>query len=153
MLPIVLTLGASWMTRQTLRKPKPPIREVVATFAPAFVPLGFAIWFSHYMFHFLVGIWTIIPVFQQALRLQPNWQLAGTPIHSPILAILELGSLGLGFVVSWWVAQQRSIATYGKRKSFNAVLPWLIVFLVMLVVAIWLMGLPMEMRGTDFLFE
>lgn len=152
-LPILLTWGASWITRQSLRKPKPSMREVVATFAPAFVPLGFAIWFSHYMFHFLIGIWTIIPVLQQALRLQPNWQLGGIPIDSPILGLVEVGSLCVGFVVSWWVAQQRAIATYGKRQSFNALLPWLIVLLVILVIAIWLMGLPMEMRGTDFLFE
>ncbi len=152
-LPVALTFGAALLTRQSLRKPKPSLREVVATFAPAFVPIGFAIWFAHYMFHFLIGMWTIIPVLQQVLGLQPNWQLGGIPFDSPVLGLMELGSLGIGFVVSWWVAQQRAIAVYGKRQSFNAMLPWLMLFLGMLLVAIWLMGLPMEMRGTDFLFE
>ncbi|MGV2434506.1 MAG UNVERIFIED_CONTAM: hypothetical protein LVT10_06160 [Anaerolineae bacterium] len=82
-LPVALTFGATLLTRQSLRKPKPSLREVVATFAPAFVPIGFAIWFAHYMFHLLDWHVDNYPCFATSARFTTQLATGGFPSIHP----------------------------------------------------------------------
>ncbi|MEL7234882.1 MAG: hypothetical protein AAGK74_10320 [Chloroflexota bacterium] len=150
LLPIGLVLAAAWITQRTVST-QDSLREIAATFAPAFVPVGFGVWLSHYLFHFLIGIWTIVPVTQEFFGFRGNYGLLGVPVDSPMLAFVEIGFLLLGFGVSLYIAQQAAIRRY-RRQGFIAFLPWALVFLLMMLVALWIMGMPMEMRGTEAFF-
>ena len=65
------------------------------------VPMGFGMWLAHYGFHFLTGLYTVIPVTQSALASlgwpvlgEPRWTLAGLPAN--IVLVIEIGFLSAG---------------------------------------------------------
>ena len=143
-----LLIGAGW-TRAFVRT-NDSLRQIAGTFAPAFVPLGFGIWLAHYLFHFLVGIWTIIPVTQEFFGFRGNYALVGMTPNSFALSAIEIGALLGGYAASLYVAQRRAVQRY-RRQGFTAFLGWALLFTLMLLAVYWIMGQPMEMRGTDFI--
>lgn len=151
LLPVVAVVFAAFVTK-ALVKTKDNLREVAATFAPAFVPVGFGVWLSHYLFHFLIGIWTIVPVTQEFFGFEGNYTLSGVPADSIGLAAVEVGFLLLGFFVSLYVAQRAAVNRY-RRQGFVAFLPWALLFLLMMLISQWIMSMPMEMRGTEAFFS
>lgn len=151
LLPMLSVLFAATWTRTATRTAY-TLRETAAVFAPAFVPIGFGIWVSHYLFHFLVGIWTVIPATQSFLGLPADYSLVGFAPNSLWLSLIEIGALMLGFTVSLFVAQKRAVQHY-RRQAFVALMPWAFLFLLMMLISFYIMGLPMEMRGTVELFN
>ena len=117
----------------------------------ALVPLGFGMWLAHYSFHFLTGLYTVIPVTQNAIASlgltflgQPRWALTGLPAN--IVQVIEIGFLVLGFagslVVTYGLAEEDS-----PKSPLRAFLPWAAVCLVLGVASLWLLFQPMEMRA------
>jgi ferredoxin len=115
------------------------------------VPLGFAVWLSHYSFHFLTGIFTFIPVLQSAAASigwpilgEPHWGLVGMP-QSAVYP-LELGLLGLGLLGSLLVSHRLAEEGPAPRPG-RAFAPWAGLCVLLWIAALWLMSQPMEMRG------
>jgi hypothetical protein len=144
LLPIGLSLLVAMVARtltETTRRDS--LRVALASFAPAFVPLGFGFWAAHYGFHVLIGIFTIVPVFQNFLRDhyvtflgEPNWTLGGITDLNLIGLIQTICILG-GFLGSMIVAQRISLRLY-RRQGMMGFLPWALLFvLMMLAVAVW----------------
>ncbi len=156
--PVVLTLGVAWITQTiTNTRKKYNLRETVAHFAPAFVPLGLGIWVAHYGFHFLIGALTIIPVFQNFLvdhRImvfgEPNWALGGMTNLDAVTVIQVIALMG-GFLWTMLIAQRTAMQMY-RRQGMMALLPWALLFLGIVYVSLQVFGLDMEMRGT-LMFE
>jgi polyferredoxin len=123
-------------------------------FSYALVPVGLGVWLAHYLFHFLTGFWTFVPVVQSfvadvagtPLLGGPRWDL-GPLLPAAWLYPLELGLLGLGWVGSLLVAC-RLADREAERRPWAAFLPWAALLSLLFAAAIWLMGQPMEMRGT-----
>jgi hypothetical protein len=108
-------------------------------------------WLAHYSFHFLTGLYTVIPVTQNAIASlgltflgQPRWALTGLPAN--IVQVIEIGFLVLGFagslVVTYGLAEEDS-----PKTPLRAFLPWAAVCLVLGVASLWLLFQPMEMRA------
>jgi ferredoxin len=150
-LPVALTLLAASLGR-LLTANRHSLRDTVAAFAPAFVPVGFGVWFAHYSFHFLVAPGTIIPVVQEFLGQTGDWATFSTALDANIISLIQVVALVGGFLWSMLLAQRTALRFYG-RSSMNGFLPWALLLLALMLVALWIMGLPMEMRGTDFLFS
>ena len=154
LLPIVLSLAAAWLARQLTNTVKRnSLRVTLSSFAPAFVPIGLGFWIAHYGFHFLIGFLTIIPAFQNflldhgiTLLGDPNWALGGIDDMQLIGLIQTIALLG-GFVASLVIAQRIAMRLY-RRQSVAGLLPWALLFLLMIAAGMWLFNLPMEMRGT-----
>ena len=154
LLPVALALIAAALTRLlTNSEKRDSLRVTLSSFAPAFVPIGLGFWIAHYGFHFLVGFLTIIPALQNfllehgiALLGSPNWNLVGLEDMSLIGLIQTIALLG-GFVGSLMVAQRISMRLY-RRQAMAGLLPWALLFLLMIAAGMWLFNLPMEMRGT-----
>ncbi len=116
---------------------------------PAFLPLTFAMWAGHYAYHFLTGWATIVPVTQQALANlglavgEPNWQLAALVPENLLyplqVIILYLGLTGSAYTV---FAKAREL---GRTSS---ALPMFFYLAVLVVLTLWVLAQPMEMRGT-----
>lgn len=155
LIPAVLTLVAAHLTRlATGTINRYSQRETVATFAPAFVPLGLGIWIAHYGFHFLMGALTIVPVFQSFLidhRItilggRPDWTL-GSVSDMNLVGLIQVIALVGGFLWSLVVVQRRAFRQY-RRDAMPALLPWALILLAMVFACIWIFSQPMEMRGT-----
>lgn len=115
-------------------------------------PLGFGMWTAHYLFHFLTGALTVVPltqsfildVFGQPLLGQPAWQLASVlpidRVHDGVMLMLAAGFFGSAL---WALRLGRQL-----QLGFTAVLPWLVLQVALFLFGVWLLGQPMEMRGT-----
>ena len=131
------------------------LRTVIAHFAPTLAPTGFGMWLAHYMFHFLTGGLTIIPVVQNVLWRwgwpalgDPLWQL-GPVVPPDFLFPLEVVLLYTGLTGSLVVGFQRASARYAdRRRALAAFLPWALLCLLLVAAGVWILAQPMEMRGT-----
>jgi ferredoxin len=149
--PALLLGLAAWWTRLGAGT-REPLLPLVTRFAYALIPLGFGVWLAHYSFHLLTGLWTIIPVTQDALaRLgvswldAPRWDLTGLP--RAFVQPLDQGFLALGLLGSILVAFRIAEREYPTR-ALRAFLPWAFLALLLWGSALWLLAQPMEMRGT-----
>jgi ferredoxin len=149
--PIVLFGAAVWLTRAWGHVNRASI-PLAVRYSYGLVPLGFGMWLAHYGFHFLTGLYTIIPVTQsavaslgRALLGEPRWTLTGIPAN--IVQVIEIGFLLLGFAGSLTV-------THGLAEEdspshpLRAFIPWAAVCTILWVAAMWLIFQPMEMRAT-----
>jgi ferredoxin len=116
------------------------------------VPLGFAVWLSHYAFHFLTGVFTFVPVMQSALASigwpilgEPHWGLVGMPERA--VYPLEQGFLGLGLLGSLLVGYRIAEEGSAPRPGW-AFAPWAGLCALLWIAAVWLLSQPMEMRGS-----
>ncbi|MCG8353238.1 MAG: hypothetical protein MI924_36185 [Chloroflexales bacterium] len=149
LLPAGVALGAGWLTqRVTSSAGRLSLREIVAAFAPAFVPVGLGIWTAHYLFHFLTGIGAIVPALQEFFGFVPSYAFMGAPLDSPWLGLIELVALLGGFIASAVLAQRTALRLF-RRQGTQAFAVWLMVFVALLAAALWLMDQPMEMRGVE----
>lgn len=118
----------------------------------ALVPMGFGMWLAHYGFHFLTGLYTVIPVTQSALANlglpllgQPRWTLTGLP--SNVVQVIEVGFLALGFAGSLLVVHSLA-AEDSPHRPIRAFVPWAATSSILWLASMWLIFQPMEMRAT-----
>lgn len=151
-LPIAAAVAAAWLgLRLTGMHKRDSIRDTLAAFAPAFVPIGFGIWFAHYSFHLLVAPGLIVPVIQEFLGAVGDWQAWSLSLDENIIGSIQLVALVGGFLGSMRLAQKTALRLY-RRRGLLGMLPWALVFLVMMLSAWQIFTMPMEMRGTLTLF-
>ncbi len=153
-IPALLTAAAGWASR-SLSGGEASVRETVGRYAWSLVPLGFGMWTAHYLYHLLIGGWTIVPVIQEYLRDlglptggDPRWG-AGAMVPESWLLPLNLLFLQVGLLLSliagMRIAQREEES---RRHALRAFLPWAILATLLSLAGIWLLTQPMEMRGT-----
>lgn len=141
--PLLLIGVAAWLTRVWGGSRK-SIVAVAVRYSYVLAPLGFGIWLAHYGFHFLTGLYTIVPVTQAALGGQPHW---GAPGFAPnVVQLFEFGFVFLGLLGSLLVSYSIAIAE-GVAHPLRVFALWAIVALIITAGALWLMSQPMEMRA------
>lgn len=158
LLPAALGLGAAWLSRrlgagQGGRWSRHRLRDAFTRYAPTVLPLGVAIWFAHYWFHFASGALTVIPVAHSFLLdhgvtrfgSQPNW-LLGPILSDDLVFLTVLAALALGYLASLHTLQ-RAAAGEATPAGRRALLPWLALWTALAVAAVIVFSLPMEMRG------
>jgi hypothetical protein len=149
--PAVLLGLAAWLT-QISGGSRQALVPLAVRYTYGLVPLGFGMWLAHYSFHFLTGLFTVVPVTQSAAtRLgwtvfgSPRWSWLGIPMR--FVQPLEIGFLVLGLAGSLLVIHQLAEGDCSQR-SWRAFVPWAAVAVVLWVAAMWMMFQPMDMRGT-----
>jgi len=131
-----------------------PLKPLISDFAMTLVPLGFAMWLAHFVFHLFTGSHLPIPVFQRiAMDLHlpflgmPDWGIASWAV--PQLLDFQILSLDLGLLVSlyagWKVAQRYH---QSKNRSLLILIPWSLLYLLFFLFAVWLIFQPLDLRGT-----
>jgi ferredoxin len=155
-LPIALSIGAAALARVlTNTRKRDSLRVALASFAPAFVPIGLGFWAAHYFFHFLIGLLTIVPVTQNFLldhRITlfgaPDWTLGGLPPE--VVGVIQVAALLIGYAASMLLAQRTAQRLYRRDAVFGFVV-WALLLTGMMLAGWWLIQQPMEMRGTFLL--
>jgi len=130
-------------------------KEIVSTYAPAFVPLGFSMWLIHFSYHLLTAGQMALPVIQRAamdvgisLLGTPNWSLSSMMPSLDWLPALELLLLDLGLLFTLyigWRAASRFGLTLSRRLRLNA--PWAALAFLLYSIGTWIIFQPMQMRG------
>jgi polyferredoxin len=149
--PLLLLGSAAWLTRAWGRVHRAFV-PLVVRYSYGLVPMGFGMWLAHYGFHFLTGLYTIIPVTQNLLASlgfpflgEPHWTLTGLPANA--VQVIEIGFLVLGFVGSLAVTHGLADEDF-PAKPMRAFIPWAVVCAVLFGASLWLIFQPMEMRAT-----
>lgn len=145
----VVALGRRWSgTAATTR-------ALLCRFALALIPLGFAMWCAHFLFHFATGIGTAVPVVHRALAQlgatvgPPHWSHAAG-MHTPAwltafeLVLLDAGLL-LTLVLGWRIALD--ISRGRGRPAIALHLPWAALAVALWIAGTWIVFQPMQMRG------
>jgi hypothetical protein len=102
------------------------LRGLATRLAPALVPLGFAMWLSHFGFHLLAGL----------------------GIAPAALTGLEIAALGAGLVVSVAVAWRLALEVAPRpRQALGVAAPWALLATALYGIGTWIVLQPMEMRG------
>ncbi len=149
--PAILLGLAAWITR-TWAGVKSGWLAVAVRYSYSLAPLGFGMWLAHYGYHFFTGLYTIIPVTQNAFAEigwpvlgDPRWTLVGLP--KTFVEPLEFGFLLLGLagsmLIAWRMAEEDS-----DDHPVRAFTPWAAVCILLFLASAWLMTQPMDMRAT-----
>ncbi|MBY0526624.1 MAG: cytochrome c oxidase assembly protein [Gemmataceae bacterium] len=129
--------------------------DVAIRFTYALVPLGAAMWLTHYSFHFLTSYGTLIPVTQRwALDWgmtslgAPEWSCTCCVAVASWLLRLEMLFLDAGLLLSLYTAYRIARERTGQfPRAVCAFAPWGALLLLLFGVGIWIVFQPMEMRG------
>ena len=110
---------------------------------------------AHYGFHFIIGGFAIIPVFQSfvldhnltLLGDSPNWDV-GFMLPSAWIFPLQVAVVLMGFAASLYVIGRVSLQnTTNPQYAFRELLPWAITLALITIISLSIFNLPMEMRG------
>ncbi|GAB1420464.1 hypothetical protein MASR2M15_05620 [Anaerolineales bacterium] len=150
--PFSLSIAAAYLTRifsKTHRNQR--LRDIVALFAPAFVPIGLGIWIAHYSFHFLIVPLSFIPVFQEFLGMSGNWQTFNVAADINFIGLVQMIAIAGGCLWSLKRIQSIAFSEY-KKEALPITFAWSMIILVLVLAALQIFALPMEMRGSDNMF-
>ncbi|MBV9644115.1 MAG: cytochrome c oxidase assembly protein [Verrucomicrobia bacterium] len=153
LIPALAICLAGFLSRH-LGRLQVPLKLFISDFAMTMVPLGFATWLAHFIFHLFTSSNMPIPVIERIaadLHLtsfgKPDWGIASWGVPQLLdfeILFLDLGLLG-SLYAGWRVAQR-----YGnsENKSFGIFIPWSLLYILFFLVAIWILFQPMDLRGT-----
>ncbi|MEE2907751.1 MAG: FesM, partial [Planctomycetota bacterium] len=151
-----LILGLVGSASQALSTTTATWKQITTRFTLTLVPLGFAMWLVHMLFHLFTSWGTVIPSVQRAAEDlgttalgEPLWTLSCCGPTPTWLLPLELLILDVGLVVTLWLQYRlaRSFTT-SLMRELAALLPWLVLSLALWLTGAWIVFQPMEMRGT-----
>jgi len=117
------------------------------------VALGFGFWFAHYMFHFLTGALSIVPIFEhffsyRGFNVDPNWRMSQFVPSKWLFPITASINTAYALLASYYTI--RIGVRDFKGKNILALWPMLFYILLFAVFGVWILAQPMEMRGTIF---
>lgn len=154
--PVLVMAAVAGAARWLSPAPSPSVRSIVAAQAWVLVPFAFGVWLAHYGFHLLTGALTIVPVTQSAALDVLGWPILGEPawrltgVQSGAVFPLQVGSVMLGTAGSIGLALA-SARQVSPRRPAAVAGPWIAVVALHAVVAGWLLGQPMQMRGMEMI--
>lgn len=151
-----LLVATTAMASRGLGRTNDRVTDIVIRFAPALVPMGFAMWLAHYLFHLVTGWRSAIPAAQRfaadvgvsAFGL-PSWSFACCESAPSWLLPLEITILNVGLLASLYVACWKggSRRLHAERRT-GASVPWAILIVALYLLGLWILFQPMQMRGT-----
>ncbi|HEX8027997.1 MAG TPA: 4Fe-4S dicluster domain-containing protein, partial [Vicinamibacterales bacterium] len=150
--PLALCGGAAALARMLSRSTL-SVTDIAVRYAYALVPFGFGVWLSHYSFHFLTAIFTVIPVAQSAavdlagrpLLGEADWRWLG--MRPGEVYPLQIGMIILGMLGSLVTVHNISERDHPDQPH-RASAAWNVVVIALAIAALWTIAQPMEMRGT-----
>jgi polyferredoxin len=155
--PLLLVYSAAWLSQRLAAK-RDSLNRLVVRYAYGFVPLGFATWIAHYLFHFLTGALTIAPVFQNFFARTVGWPLLGSPdwgLALRFVPTVERIQLFQTLVTYLGLLAALALTLHAARKAQSSrtrllleALPWLVLVVALTFASGATFLLPMEMRGS-----
>ena len=149
-LPLVLVTAVAALSKRWSAHPG-STTELACRFIYMLVPMGAAMWLTHYSFHLLTSAGTAIAATQRFLLDrgvtflgEPAWSSCCAAPPADWLIRLEIVLLDLGLLLSLYTGYR--IAR--DRHGLKAIIPWAGLVLLLFAVGIWIVLQPMEMRGT-----
>jgi cytochrome c oxidase assembly factor CtaG/ferredoxin len=153
-LPVIMVACAGWLSHWWSSLSTSWF-AVATRYVFALIPLGFAMWLSHYSFHLLTSYEAAVPSAQRfAINLgidlgTPDWVCACCRPVMDWLPRLEILFLDVGLLLSLYTAYRINLSTaLDLPHALKALAPWAILLLLLFAAGVWIVLQPMQMRGT-----
>ncbi len=153
-LPLLAVGSTAWLSRRWAGLAA-SWRDVATRFIYALIPLGFAMWLSHYTYHLLPSYDAAIPPIQRFAaglgldRGSPDWICSCCRPDMNWLPRLEIVFLDVGLLLSLYTVYRIALdRTSDFRRSLKALLPWAVLMVLLFATGVWIVLQPMQMRGT-----
>jgi hypothetical protein len=151
----LIFIGGSVLAGRAIAAVKLPTRDMIGRFALALVPLALAMWAAHYLFHFLSGWNSMLPVVQRvlgdvgwAVLGRSNLSLGSSLVNSEQLRILQIILLDAGLLATLYLGWRIARVLVSRlRSALGLVAPWASVAVALYAFGIWTFLQPMQMRG------
>jgi cytochrome c oxidase assembly factor CtaG len=143
-LPLVLVTVCGLLNRVV--ESSALIYDVVRRFVFALVPLGFAMWAAHLLYHLATTWRAAWPAAERTL----TGTIASVPtMTAPAwLTPLQLSVLGGGLLLALYVSWQTALGYAGRiRAALGLAAPWVALACGLYAVGVWILFQPMQMRG------
>jgi cytochrome c oxidase assembly factor CtaG/ferredoxin len=154
LLPLVAVGSTAWLSRWWAGLTV-GWREVAVRGVYALVPLGFAMWLSHYSFHLLTSYDAAVPAAQRFLGDitgdlgEPDWTCSCCRPAMPWLLRLEIVFLDVGLLLSLYSGYRIALlGTSSVSQALKALTPAAVLMVLLFALGIWIVLQPMQMRGT-----
>lgn len=126
-------------------------RDALLRWGYVFVALAFGFWAAHYLFHFLTGAASIVPVMQhffewRGAAVDPDWRLARWVPSAWLFPVTATVSFGYALLAAY-LTVRIALRDFGRRGAV-ALWPMLLFVIALAVTQLLILDLPMEMRGT-----
>ncbi|HTU16535.1 MAG TPA: hypothetical protein VMG10_00605, partial [Gemmataceae bacterium] len=152
----LLTVGAAAAVSRRWGRRAACWRETATRYSFALVPLGFAMWLSHYSFHLLTSFDTVVPVTQRftadlgwTVLGEPQWLAGCCRTVGGWLPRLEILFLDLGLLLSLYTGYRMALAETSRfGQAIKVLLPWALLMVLLFLAGVWIVLQPMQMRGT-----
>jgi cytochrome c oxidase assembly factor CtaG len=130
--------------------------QVARRFSLALVPIGFAMWSTHFSFHLFTSYATVIPTAQRFVADlgstflgSPEWSCACCLPAASWLLRLEIVFLDLGLLLSLYSGYRIAVSqTPSLTQALRVFAPWAGLIALLFALGIWIVFQPMQMRGT-----
>lgn len=127
-------------------------RRALMRWGYVFVAMGFGFWAAHYLFHFLTGAASIVPVFEhffawRGANLDPNWALARW-MPSRWMFPISAGVSGAYALLAAYLTVRIALRDFPGTRAVTAMWPMLLFVVTLTALQILVLAQPMEMRGT-----
>jgi len=146
-----LTLGAFALGSRAAGVREGPI-ALLRRWGSVVMVLAIGFWTAHYLFHFLTGALTIVPVFQhffeyRGFDVTTNWRLAQL-VPTRWLFFIGATIASLYGLLALAIAGTRALRDFGPQRGVLAMWPVGLFALLVTVLQVVVLAQPMEMRGT-----
>ncbi|MBV8865031.1 MAG: cytochrome c oxidase assembly protein, partial [Acidobacteriaceae bacterium] len=122
------------------------VADVIRRLVFTLVPLGFAMWGAHLLYHFATGWsmpWAVLPQRFFDVRGQ-----AGLPAIPDWLTVAQLLLLDAGLLVTLYVGWRVAVQSARKlRTAAGLMAPWAALATALYCAGVWILFQPMQMRG------
>lgn len=143
--------------------------RLAARLATSLVPIGFAMWLTHFGFHLVTGIESAGPALARVARdlaavVDANatlgasggvvggagaaMSMVSSSISAEGLLAVEIAVLGIGLLASVVVAWRRGLEIASTpARAIGVAAPWMVICALLYAAGVWILLQPMEMRG------
>jgi cytochrome c oxidase assembly factor CtaG/polyferredoxin len=152
----LLTVGVAAAVSRRYGRLAASWRETATRYSFALVPLGFAMWLSHYGFHLLTSYDTVVPATQRftadlgwTIFGEPSWLTGCCRTVGDWPPRLEILLLDLGLLLSLYTGYRTALAETSRfGQAMKVLLPWALLMVLLFLAGVWIVLQPMQMRGT-----
>jgi ferredoxin len=143
-LPLVAVFVCGALNR--LLRPAASVCDITRRFIFALVPIGFAMWVAHLLYHLATGWKAAWPVLERAVT--GATVLFPAAVLPAWLAPAQLLALDAGLLLTLYVSWRLALQYAGRvRSALGLVAPWAVVSCGLYAAGVWILFQPMQMRG------
>jgi ferredoxin len=145
LIPAMAVFACGWLNSRVIHS-RVRLADLARRLVFTLVPIGFAMWAAHLLYHFAIGWsapWSVLQ--NRFLALQGQFAAPGVPSW---LTAAQILLLDVGLLMTLYTCWKVVVQTVSRRGAAVALAtPWAAVAVAIYCAGVWILFQPMQMRG------